>query len=77
MIDLTTFLAAVVPVSIGGIAWGTSISTRLAVNEKAVTATKELTLSKLDEISRRLGRIETAMNGSLRRIQHDDYEDES
>lgn len=75
MIDLATFMAAVIPLGLGGIGWGSSIATRVAVNERSTAATKELTLSKLEEISRRLARIEVAMNGHLKRVPHDDFDD--
>lgn len=56
------FIVAIV----GVIVWGVRQEGRITVAEKATTDLKELIGSKLDDLSRRLGRIESALNGTLK-----------
>lgn len=45
--------------------WAWRLESRMTVEEVARVAMKELIISKLEDIDRRLGRIERSMNGHL------------
>lgn len=58
---ITAIVAVLVPM--GG--WVLAIQAKVSSQSIQLEAQKELILSKLDEIGRRLGRIERGMNGQL------------
>ena len=66
MIELAIFTVTSV---LATVMWGLSQSSRISVLEQKQVDTKELLESKLEEISRRLGRIELALNGALHRSE--------
>ena len=66
MIELAIFtVTSVVAVTV----WGVHQAGRISVLEQKQADAKELLESKLEEISRRLGRIEQALNGALHRSE--------
>ena len=66
MIELAIFTVTSV---LGATVWGVSQSGRISVLEQKQADGRELLESKLEEISRRLGRIEHALNGALHRSE--------
>lgn len=72
---MTTLLTFLPPFAaaclVGVVGWAIGINPRLSVIETRHADLKELIGSQLAETNRRLTRIETALNGALRR--HDDH----
>jgi hypothetical protein len=51
---------------VAGLVWGLRLEGKVKVQEQYTTDLKELIITKLDGIDRRLIRIESSMNGKLR-----------
>lgn len=66
MVSQDAILGVVSILSVGSIGWAFNLAQRLSVIETEYDGLKDLINVQFDGVNQRLGRIETAMNGSLK-----------